>query len=221
MQDFAAMRTNMVENQLRTSAVTGYRLLDAMGQVPREMFVEPGRRSVAYTDIDVPIASTDSTPRMLVRPMVFAKLVQAADIKQDDFLMVVGCGCGYSLAILARLASAVVGVEENPGLAERADELLTELGVENADVVQKPLNAGCASQGPYDVILFDGSAPTIPDVILSQLRDHGRLVYVNGSSPGAEAVLIQRSGEHFGRRILFNATAPELPGFAPEPGFVF
>ena len=221
MQDFAAMRANMVDNQLRTNAVTGYRILDAMAEVPRELFVEPARRAIAYTDGDVPVSAGESQPRYLPRPMVFAKLVQAAEIKPDDFLMVVGCGCGYSLAVIARLASAVVGVEQNADLAERASELLTELGVENADVVEGPLNEGCASQGPYDVILFDGSAEQIPDAILSQLRDNGRLVYVNGKHPGAQAVVVQRSGERFGHRVLFNASAPELPGFSVEPGFVF
>ena len=221
MQDFADMRTRMVDNQLRTNSVTSYRILDAMEAVPREVFVDPALRSVAYADGDILVSESENGKRFLQKPMVFAKLIQVAEIKQDDFVLVVGCNSGYALAVIAMLASAVVGVEEDAGLAARAGELMAELGVENADVVEGPLDQGCAPQGPYDVIVFDGAAQTVPDAIVDQLRDGGRLVYVDGHGRGSQAMVLLKSGEKIGKRAVFNASVPVLPGFEPEVGFVF
>jgi len=221
MQDFAALRTRMVDNQLRTNSVTSYRILDAMEAVPREMFVDPGQRSIAYADCDILIAESRQGKRYLQKPMVFGKLVQAAEIRPDDFVLVVGCNSGYALAVIARLAGAVVGVEDHADLAERAGVLMTELGVENADVVVNPLSDGCPSQGPYDVIFFDGAAETMPEAILAQLRDGGRLVYVNGEGRSAQAMVVNKSGGHIGHRIVFNASAPLLPGFEHKAEFAF
>lgn len=221
MQDFADLRQKMVDTQLRTNGVTDYRILDAMAVIPREVFVPPARRSVAYADSDIVIGDGATGRRCLQKPMVFAKLIQAARIRPDDFVLVIGCGSGYPLAVVAELASAAVGVEEDPELAGRAGELMTELDVENADVVQSTLNQGCPAQGPYDVIVIDGATEILPDEILDQLRDHGRLVHVAGTGGSAQAVLVERSGNRFGRRPLFNAAAPVLPGFAREKSFVF
>jgi len=221
MQDFAELRTKMVDTQLRTNSVTSYRILDAMEAVPREMFLSPALRPIAYADADIPVAESSDEKRFLQKPMVFAKLIQAAEIKPDDFVLVVGCNSGYALAVVAQLAGAVVGVEGDTGLAQRADELMTELGVENADVVQGPLTKGCASQGPYDVILFDGAAETVPDEIVEQLRDGGRLVYVDGEGRSAQAIVLHKSDGTIGRRAVFNASAPMLPGFEREIGFTF
>lgn len=221
MHDFAELRTRMVDHQLRTNKVTDYRILDAMAHVPREKFVDPEARAIAYSDTDILLSESAGGRRWLQKPMVLARLVQAADVRPRDFVLVVGCGTGYALAVVARLASAVVGLEEEPDLVKRAGELMTELGVENADVVEGPLVDGCPSQGPFDVILLDGSARVIPQSLLAQLRDGGRLVCVDGPGGGAQAVVVTRSGDRFGRRVVFNASAPELPGFAPEPAFQF
>jgi len=221
MQDFAGLRTRMVDNQLRTNAVTNYRILDAMEAVPRELFLNPSLRSIAYSDNDLLISDTKEARRFLQKPMVFAKLIQAAEIEPDDFVLVVGCNSGYALAVVARLAGAVVGVEGDSELAVRADELMTELGVENADVVQAPLAEGCASQGPYDVIVFDGAAQSVPPEVVAQLRDGGRLVYIDGDGRNAQAIVLQKNGDQIGRRAVFNAAAPKLPGFEREIGFVF
>ena len=221
MQDFAELRTKMVDTQLRTNAVTNFRILDAMEAVPREVFLSPSLRSVAYADVDLLITESKGANRYLQKPMVFAKLVQAAEITLDDFVLVVGCNSGYALAVVAQLAGAVVGVEDDAELAERADELMTELGVENADVVKGALAEGCASQGPYDVILFDGAVESMPDGIVEQLRDGGRLVYVDGTGRSAQAIVVHKSDGLIGRRAVFNASAPKLPGFEREVGFVF
>lgn len=221
MQDFADIRLKMVDNQLRTNGVTNHRILDAMTDVPREMFVDPSQRSIAYSDGDIPFSSATAPGRYLQKPMVFAKLVQAAEIDPDDFVLVVGCNSGYALAVVARLASAVVGVEENSGLAARASELMTELEVENADVFEGPLAEGCKAQGPYDVIIFDGAAELVPESIHAQLRDGGRLVHVDGDGRSANAAVVTKSGNTLGKRLVFNAASPLLPGFTPAPAFVF
>lgn len=221
MQDFADSRIRMVDNQLRTNSVTNYRVLDAMTAVPREMFVDNAKRSIAYSDGDISLGETESGPRYLQKPVTFARMIQAAEIGIDDFVLVVGCNSGYALAVIALLASAVVGVEQDQDLATRASELMTELGVENADVVEGALNEGCASQGPFNVIVFDGSAEQVPEAILGQVRDGGRLIYVDGDSGSARAMLLTKSGDQIGKRTAFNTAAPRLPGFEIERGFVF
>ena len=125
----------MVDNQLRTNDVTDHRILDAMELVPRERFVSASKRAVAYIDEDLPIGSADST-RVLMKPHIFGKLVQLAEIREGDVVLVVGAGTGYGSAVISKLAASVVALEENEDLAKTATEVLMDLGIENAVVVR-------------------------------------------------------------------------------------
>ncbi len=220
MTDFAQSRRKMVDNQLRTNDVTDHRILDAMEAVPREKFVPTAKRAVAYIDEDLPIGASGSG-RLLMKPHIFGKLLQIAQIGADDVVLIVGAGTGYSSAVVSNLAASVVALEENEELAGAAGELLVELGIENAVVVDGPLAKGYATEGPYDVILVDGAVEVLPETLLAQLKDEGRLVAIEGLGGAGVAKAYKKSGGVVSGRFGFNASAKLLPGFGKEAEFSF
>ena len=154
--------------------------------------------------------------------MVIAQLIQAVQPQVNDVALHVGCATGYSSAILAKLVGTVVSLEFDKDLAARANDNFTNLAVDNAVVVEGPLNEGYATQGPYDIICVDGAVAEIPSRLSDQLADGGRLcaVVADGSGPG-RAVLVVKNGNVVSERTLFDATITSLPGFEVEKGFVF
>ena len=219
--DFAAARANMVNCQVRPTDVTDYALIDAMLDVPRERFVPADRRFASYLDEDIEVADGPEGRRFMLEPSPFAKLVQLADVGPGDTILDVGCTTGYSTAVLARIGGSVIAVESDEDLVSRATEALNELGIDNAAVVQGPLNEGYAKEAPYDVIVLEGAVDEVPDVILDQLAEGGRLVTVVGRGLAARARLFVREGGAVSSRPEFNAAIPSLPGFEARGGFVF
>ncbi len=217
MVDFAAARKQMVDAQLLPNKVTDAQVIDAMSSVPREAFVPESRRGVAYVDEDVPVAPG----RFIIEPMVFARLLQAAAIRNTDAVLDVGCATGYSAAVLSRIAGVVVAVEEDAALAASASASLAALGAENAAVITAPLRTGYAAQAPYDVIVLQGAVEEVPAALLDQLGEGGRLVAVLAGRGIGKATLFTRTAGVIGQRQLFDAGLPPLPGFAREAGFVF
>lgn len=223
MTDFTTARANMVESQIRPNAVTDRRVIDAFADIAREAFVPKSLQAIAYMDEDIPIRDASSAgERHLMLPMVLARLVQLAEIEAGDVVLDVGCCLGYSTAILARLADAVVSLECDEDMANAAIEILVDQGVDNAAVVTGPLNEGYPSQGPYDAIVLNGSVPSVPESLLRQLKDGGRLVAVVTEGALGRARLFIRHGDVFAERVAFDATVAPLPGFdVREPAFVF
>jgi protein-L-isoaspartate(D-aspartate) O-methyltransferase len=223
MVDFRTARRAMVDGQVRTNDVTHLGLIAAMLDVPREVFVPEGRAALAYLDRDVTIADATATEpaRYLIKPVVLARLIQAADPGLQDRVLVVGAGSGYAAAVLSRLAATVVALEENAALAQQARSLLPAVGCGNIMVVEGPLVAGAPASGPYDVILIDGGVETVPEALCAQLSPGGRLVTVVGSGPVGKATLFQSVSGELRGRVLFDAMAPVLPGFTRAPAFVF
>ena len=217
MLDFAAARRMMVDCQVRTSDVTDLRLIAAMQAVPRERFVPKALAELAYLDADLPVEAG----RRLMKPMVLAKLLQTAEIGETDHVLIVGCASGYSAAVNERLAGSVVALEQDPGLVQLANDNLQALGARNATVVTGALVGGWPAAAPYDVILLDGAAEEVPANLLRQIKDGGRLLGVVGRPPVSKAMLFRATGNDAGSRLIFDATAPMLPGFAKPPAFVF
>ncbi len=218
MVDFSTARLNMVESQIRTNKVTDARILEALETIPREAYVPEARRGVCYVDEDLSIGDG----RYLMEPMVLARLLQEARIGEEDVVLDVGCATGYSCAVLARLAATVVGVECEAALAEEANRILSEQGIDNAVVVRDPLGDGYPKQAPYNVIVLEGSVAEVPAAIREQLADGGRLVAVIRGERGlGRATLMQRNGDVVSSRVLFDAATPSLPGFEREERFVF
>ncbi len=218
MTDYAAVRHNMVEKQIRTNKVRDSRVLQAMDEVPRELFVPKPLQGIAYVDEDLEVAPG----RYLMEPLVLARLLQAAAITADDVVLDIGCASGYSSAVLARLAATVVALESDAELGERASTLLAELDADNAVVVAGPLEAGYPKQAPYDAIVIGGAVDEVPAAITDQLAEGGRLLaVVTGGSGVGKGTLFLRVHGGLSRRILFDAAVPPLPGFAVDRGFVF
>lgn len=217
MDSSLAQRQAMVDGQIRPNNVTDERVTAALLTVPREVFLPKALRGVAYVDEDIPIGGG----RFLMEPVVFARLLQAAAIGPDDAVLDVGCGTGYSSAVLAQLASAVVALEVDPELAQRANANLTELGADNVAVVQGRLSEGYAEQGPYDIIFVNGAAENEPEALTRQLGEGGRMLLVERRRGVGKAVSYARFFDSIARRELFDAQVPTLPGFERKPAFVF
>jgi protein-L-isoaspartate(D-aspartate) O-methyltransferase len=194
MSGFSTARQKMVDGQVRPSDVTDIRIIDAMLAVPRETFVPENKRALAYLDLDLDVGEGGSASRFLIKPAVLAKMLQAAEIKETDRVLVVGCGSGYTGAVIAKFAGQVHS-------AASAD--------------------GDQANAPFDVIVLNGATEIVPEKLYGQLRDGGRLVGVFAMSQPPRATLVTRSHGDFGHRALFDAAAPVLPGMERVLAFVF
>ncbi len=217
MIDFTAAREAMVDSQVRPSDVTAYPIIAAMLAVPREDFVPETFRSVAYLGEHIPLAPG----RVLLDPRVFAKLLDALDVTRRDLVLDVGCGLGYSTAVIARIAEAVIALEEDAGLAADAEARIAAHSVDNAMVQTGPLTGGVAKHGPYDAILVEGGVEMVPDALTGQLKEGGRIVAIFGDGHKGQARIGLKSGTRMVWRTVFDAAAPVLRGFALSKEFEF
>ena len=209
----------MVEGQLRPNRVNDPVLLEALRNVPREKFVPRHLQGFAYVDEDVPLGNG----RYLREPVITGRLIQEANIQKTDIVLDIGCNTGYTTAIMGYLAATVVGLESDSTLAQEADKLLHDLDIVNTVVVQqKKLVEGYAEQGPYNVIVINGSVPEVPEAIKAQLAEGGRLVTVisEAGHMGA-AVIMTRQNGNVSTRVLFDAATPTLAGFEARKSFAF
>lgn len=217
MFDAAMARRMMVDGQVRTADVTNLDLIAAMLAVPRELFVPAAQASQAYLDSDIPLGGG----RVLLKPMVLAKLIQGALVGPGNRILDVACGTGYSSAVLSRIVDSVVALEEEPALAEVAKKALHNVGAANVTVAVGPLTAGWAAGGPYDVILLNGATEVAPEALGRQLKPNGRLACIFGRGPAAKAMIYRLIEGRLLGRPIFDVAAPVLPGFAAPAAFVF
>lgn len=208
MADFAIQRRTMVDNQIRTVDVTDHGVLAAFLTVGRETFVPAALQDLAYLDRPVEFAGG----RRMMQPAQFAKLVQLAAPQAGEKVLIVGGTTGYTAAIVAELGATVVMVEEDAALAAAATAKFA--GNDAVTVVTGPLAAGAPAAAPYDLVLFDGAVEVVPDAILAQVAEGGRLVYVEGEGNSAQATVAVRSSGRVSARAVFNLPGHLLPGFA-------
>lgn len=223
MTDFATARANMVESQVRPNEVTDPRILDAMLAIPRELFVPPSARAIAYMDEEIVFETMSQMAghRYMLAPMTLAKMVNEAAVLPGDLVLDVGCTTGYSSVLLGRLAEAVVGLECDKGLAETAGRNVVELEADNVAIVTGDLAQGYPEEGPFDVIVLQGSVPQVPNTLLAQLKEGGRLVAIIGDRDVGEVCVYRNITGHIGRVSVFDAAAPPLPGFEVAAEFIF
>lgn len=215
MSDFQTRRTMMVDTQVRPSDVTKYPIIDAMLTVPREDFVPDDQREAAYADTQIVLAPA----RVLLEPRSFAKMLDAVSVQPNELVLEVGTGLGYGAAVLARLADFVVALEEDEALAGEAESRLSGDGADNVAVFTGPLAEGAAKHGPYDVIFVEGAVETLPQAIIEQLRENGRIVAIFADGNLGIARVGYKIDGAMNWRFAFNATAPVLPGFTKSRDF--
>jgi protein-L-isoaspartate(D-aspartate) O-methyltransferase len=221
MSGFSTARQKMVDGQVRPSDVTDIRIIEAMLTVPREAFVPQGQRALAYLDLDLDVSEGGPVKRFLVKPAVIAKMMQAAEIKDTDDALVVGCASGYSAALVAKLARRVVATEADSSLAAKAKEAFAGLGLGDILVRSAGPAEGDSANSPYDVIILNGATEIVPERLYQQLKEGGRLVGVFAMTQPQRAMIVTRSHGDFGERVLFDAAIPVLPGLERPPAFVF
>lgn len=216
MTEFADRRRMMVDTQVRPSDVTKFPIIKAMLSVPRERFVPDAQREAAYADAMVSLGDG----RSLLEPRTFAKMLDAANIAADEVVLDVASGLGYSAAVAAQIAQLVIAVEQDEAMADEAQTLLMDTGADNAVVHAGPLTQGAAEHGPYDVILIEGGVESVPETLLDQLKDGGRIVALFMEGTLGSVRLGRKVGSRVSWRFVFNATAPVLPGFEHAREFI-
>ncbi|MCM2562327.1 protein-L-isoaspartate O-methyltransferase [Lutimaribacter sp. EGI FJ00015] len=215
MTDFATRRTVMVDTQVRPNDVTKFNVIDAIMAVPREDFVPAEKRETAYVGENVDIGGG----RVLLEPRTLSKMLDALDIQPDELVMDIGIGLGYSAAVISRLAEAVVAVEEDETMAQEAQTALAEAEADNVVVHVGPLAEGAAQHGPYDVILLQGAVAHLPDQIIEQLKDGGRIICLFDEGVMGTVRIGYKVDGVMSWRDAFNAGAPVLPGFERHTAF--
>lgn len=215
MTDFSARRVMMVDTQVRPSDVTKFPIIEAMLAIPREAYVPAAKLQTAYMGENLQIAPG----RVMMEPRTLAKMLDALNIQPSDVVLDLGCGLGYSTAVIARLADAVVAVEEDEAMASAAQGVLAAQGVDNAAVVAGALAAGAAKHGPYDVITVQGGVEQVPQALLAQLKEGGRIGCVFMEAALGVVRIGYKIDGHLNWRFGFNAGAPVLPGFEADRVF--
>lgn len=212
-----ALRRHMIDGQLLPNDVTDENVVEAIEQVNREAFVPDERKGVAYIDKSIKIADN----RYLLEPLTFAKLISSADIKSDELILDIAPGTGYSSAVFSKLVDAVVAIEENPQLCDMATKNLADQECDNVAVINASHREGLPNQGPYDVIFVGGMIDEVPVELLEQLTDNGRLLCILNQEGFGRASLVTYIDKIMGVRVLFDASAPKLPGFEKTEKFQF
>lgn len=215
MSDFASRRTMMVDTQVRPSDVTKFPIIDAMLSVPRESFVPVALQQMAYLGENIDLGDG----RVLFEPRTFAKMLDGLAIGTDELVLDVGCALGYSSAVIARMAEAVVAVESDDAMAAEAQDAFVDQGVDNVIVHQGPLGNGAAAHGPYDVIIVQGGVSHLPDTLVDQLKEGGRMGCLFMVGALGEVRIGHKRNGRMSWRMDFNASAPVLDGFKPETVF--
>ncbi|GIT93112.1 protein-L-isoaspartate O-methyltransferase [Jannaschia pagri] len=209
MTDSQSLRTMMVDTQVRPSDVTKFPIIAAMLDIPREDYVPAAAEPVAYMDAPVPLGDG----REMMDARTLAKMLDALAVEDTDEVLIVGGGLGYSAAVMARMAASVVMVEEDRAMASEAEAALGRASVDNAAVLEGPLTDGAAKASPFDVILIEGGIETVPDSLLQQLKDDGRIAALFQDGALGDVRIGHMAQGRVAWRFAFNASAPVLPGF--------
>lgn len=220
VMDFALARTNMIKSQIKPNDVYNEDLIEALDTVYRENFIPEEKREVAYLDEDLKLTADG---RYQMEPVVFAKLMQAALDGPKDYVLVIGCTMGYSVAVLSRLCGMVIGIDSYKEFTDYAEKKLARAECSNAAVFCAPMYEGYPAQGPYNLIIIEGGVGTIPNEIFLQLQDNGRLLTIErrDANKAGQAVCYLKQGDIISRHVLFDANTPYLQGFAPKTKFSF
>lgn len=219
MPSFKAARTNMVDCQIHTAGVITEPILNAFKTIPREKFVPANMQSVAYTDGEISLGGG----RYLLDPMTHARMIEAVAPQLADRVLDIGGATGYSAAILSSMVQDLIAVEEKAGFLKKAEDLWASLGINNVRPAGGKMHDGAPAHAPFSLIFINGAIDHVPETLVSQLANHGRLIAIkrSGNAAVGQVILAQKTGTVLSARPLFEAGAAYLPGFEPKPGFSF
>lgn len=219
--DRSRERRLMVDGQIRTFGVTDLDVIDRFLAVPRENFVEPEQRGLAYSD--APLKLAGPPPRHLLAPMFLARMIQAAELRADDRILDLAGGLGYGAALMSPLVKHVLALESGSDRVALARKNLMEAGCGNVEPREGPVAGGWREGGPYDVILLQGGYSAGLEPLLAQLADGGRLIAVQMAPAGGfgQVVRFQSHGGISGNRPMFDARAAAVEGLEAAPAFAF
>ena len=215
--DYRDARINMVNGQVRPNKVYDPRIIEAMRTLPRERFVPPNLAAVAYVDEDVPLGRG----RVLMEPLVIARLIETARVLNGERVLVVGAGTGYGAAVLASCGAQVTALEDDESLLAIARGVLPDVSA-TVDLVAGPVKEG--RPGPWALVLIEGAVRAVPESFATLVQpDGGRLVTVLAPAGGmGHGVLVEHAGSgHLRARPEFDCATPLLPQFEPAPAFDF
>ncbi|MCP5405873.1 MAG: protein-L-isoaspartate O-methyltransferase [Pseudomonadaceae bacterium] len=216
--DFSRARANMVDGQLRPNRITDKALLAAFAAVPRELFVPPAQRGVAYADETVLLGQG----REMMAPLTLAHLLQGLGLAENSHVLVVAAATGYSAAVAALVAGKVVMVEDNKRYLTAAKNTLLDLNIANVRTLHAAPEAGAPRHAPFDAVLLDAPAAVIPAALIAQLKDGGKLAAVRVGADGVpEATIYTKHGKTLFDETLFETHGHVLANFQQAEGFVF
>lgn len=222
VMNYQLARQNMVNNQIRTNHVTNNNIISAMTVLPRERFVPESLTEIAYVDTAIQVANG----RHIVAPMVLARLIQEANVSSDDLVQVIGCGTGYAAAILSNMSKAVVLVEDQPEVCDKAEALFIELGIDNVLVFKTDLVNGCKKQAPFNIIIICGAVEEIPINLVNQLVEGGRIITMilaseGVSYPTTKATILTKYNGKLVEKEVFEVNTPKIKSFNKDKVFKF
>ena len=222
VMNYQLARQNMVDNQIRTNRVTNNNIISAMTVLPRERFVPESSTEIAYVDTAIQVAND----RHIVAPMVLARLIQEADVSSDDLVQVIGCGTGYAAAILSNMSKAVVLVEDQSEVCDKAEALFIELGIDNVLVFKTDLVNGCKKQAPFNIIIICGAVEEIPINLVNQLVEGGRIITMilasdGVSYPTTKATILTKYNGKLVEKEVFEVNTPKIKSFNKDKVFKF
>ena len=207
MTDYAQRRTFMVDTQIRPSDVTKFPIIDAMLSVPREVYTPRDKREAAYVGENIEFAPG----RVMLEPRTLAKMLDGLAISGGELVLDIGAGYGYAAAVMARMAEAVVAVEDDADRVSEAQGALSDHGADGVIMHEAALDAGAPEHGPYDVIVIEGGIEHLPEAIADQLKDGGRIAALFMEGALGTVRLGYKQNGAISWRFAFNAAAPVLP----------
>ena len=206
-------RFNMIEQQIKPWKVLDDKLLGAMATLPREMFVPDGHKNLAYADISVPLAHN----QMMHTPREIARMIQALELDGSEKVLEIGCGSGYSSAVLAKLAKKVFSVDIIPEFIEQAQKVLTQLAIDNVNLEEADAAEGWLVHALYDAILVTSALSELPDALKRSLNPGGKIVAVIGSAGQYQCQVFHLDDENsWHHHVLFPIVAKPMIN-AEEP----
>jgi len=209
MNNYILARTNMVKGQIAPNKIVDSKLLEVLGEMPRHLFVPESLKNIAYSDEILAINDN----RYIMPPMVFARMLQIADVKSDDTALVVACGGGYSSAVLAKICKKVTSLDSDPEMATKANYMIKKLDIGNAIILNEKLSEGHKDGAPYDVIFINGAIDKIPHQLLEQLAEGGRLVTAINEGICGRVFLFTKTDGVIAKEEVFDANLPTIADF--------